>query len=176
MAKAPKEYRRLTRNAAGLGSYASLWLGADHLVIVRSSGYHENYARLLLSDLKGIFLTVTHRRMWWGIFWGVMAGWSALVLIAALVARGTPVFSVFFLAMGSIGLVWNHLASEGCRAYVLTGVQTAELPSLIRMKQARRVLGELRPAVVAAQAGLVTFATPPPPPPSSSETPAPPMA
>ena len=39
MAKAPNFYTRLTRNASGVGTHASLWLGPDHLMIVTSSGY-----------------------------------------------------------------------------------------------------------------------------------------
>ena len=160
MAKTPKLYRRLTRNAASVGSYSSLWLAADHLMIVRSTGYHESYQRLQLSELKGVFLTATGRRMWWAIVWGVIAGCSGLVVLMALFGRDRPMFSLFFLVLGIVGLVWNHLVGEGCRAYVLTGVQTVELTPLFRLPKARRVLGELQPLIAAAQADLVT--TPPP--------------
>jgi hypothetical protein len=157
-----KLYRRLTRNATRLGNYVSLWLAPDHLMIVRSTGYNENYARLQLADLKGIFLTGTGRRMWWGIFWGIIGGWAGIVLAITLVNRETPIFSAFFFALGAGGFLWNHLLGPGCRAYVLTGVQTAELPSLVRFKKARRILAQLEPLVAAAQADLVVAVPPVP--------------
>ena len=158
MAKTPKLYRRLTRNAASVGSYSSLWLAADHLMIVRSTGYHESYQRLQLSDLKGVFLTATGRRMWWAIVWGVIAGWAGIVVIISLFRRDWPSFSLFFLVMGTVGLIWNHLAGEGCKAFVLTGVQTVELTPLFRLPKARRVLRELQPLIAAAQANLIVAA------------------
>jgi hypothetical protein len=160
MAKAPKEYRRLTRNVAALGTYSSLWAGADHLIIVRSTGYHENYQRLQLADLKGIFLIATSRRLAWAFFWGVMAGVSAMTIVISLMSHGTPIVSWIFLTLGVVGLVGNHLAGEGCRAYILTGVQTADLPPVLRLKQARRVLRELQPLIAAAQANLTVAPAP----------------
>ena len=155
MAKPAKLYTRLTRNAASFGSYASLWLAPDHLMIVRSTGYNENYSRLQLADLKGIFLTETDRRMWWGIFWGVVGGWPGVALAITLLNRDTPIVSAIFFVIGAIGFVWNHLLGRGCRAYVLTGVQTAELPSLVRIKKARRIIARVQPLIAAAQADLV---------------------
>ena len=160
MASAAKIYTRLTRGSAGVGTYASLWLAADHLMLVRSTGYSENYARLDLRDLKGIFLTQTDRRLWWGIGWGVVAAWSGVVLALTLVNRQTPIFSAIFFVIGAGAFVWNHLLGAGCRAYVLTGVQTAELPALGRMKKARRVVAQLQPLIAAAPADLVVV--PPP--------------
>lgn len=155
MARTPPLYTRLTRNATGVGSYSSLWLASDHLMIVRSTGYNENYSRLQLSDLKGVFLTATERRLWWGIFWAIFTVLGGTVMAIALVTKETPIVSVFFFALGVIGLVINHRLGPGCRAYVLTGVQTAELPSLVRFKQAQRVLARLQPLIAAAQAHLV---------------------
>src|SRR4051812_30304752 len=122
-------YTRLTRNAAGYGSYSSLWLGADHLMIVRSTGYHETYSRLQLSEVKGIFLTTTKRRLWWTIFWAVAAAVSGLILVVTLNQGAGFIFSVTFAVVTTIGLLWNHALGAGCRAYVLTGVQAAELPA-----------------------------------------------
>lgn len=135
--------------------YASLWLADDHVMIVRSSGYHESYARLQLSDMKAIFLTKTDRRLWWGCFWGIIVGWSGLVLFITLQQGETPIASTIIFATSLTALLWNHFLGEGCRAFVLTGVQTAELPSLVRMKRARQVLARLEPHILRAQADLL---------------------
>jgi hypothetical protein len=179
MAKSPKEYFRLTRDTAGLGMYSSLWGSADHLIIVRSTGYSEIYARLHLGDVQAIFLTRTARRMGWGIFWGAITAGAALALRLVLVTHQTPIFFIIFTGMGVVGLIWNHWLGPGCRAYVVTGVQTVELPYLGRMKKARRVVARLQPLIAAAQAHLavpaVPAAEPPrvePPPPEPPPSPA----
>lgn len=160
---AAKLYTRLTRNATQLGSYSSLWRGPDHLMIVRSTGYHESYARLQFTDVKAFFLTDSPRRMWWGYVWGIVAGWAGFVLILALVNRERPIGSVFFFAIGALGFVWNYLLGPGCRAYVLTGVQTAEMPALVRLRKARRVIAQLEPIIHAAQQDFVVASPPPAP-------------
>lgn len=162
MAKPAKLYTRLTRNAATFGSYSSLWLAADHLMIVRSTGYTENYSRLQLVDVKGIFLTETDRRMWWGIFWGIIGAWAGTAMAITLGNRETPIVSAIFFVVGAGAFLWNHLLGRGCRAYVLTGVQTAELPSLVRFKKARRIIARLQPLIAAAQADLVQSVPPMP--------------
>lgn len=167
MAASGPTYQRLTRNTAGVGTYASLWLADDHVMVVRSSGYHESYARLQLSDMKAIFLTKTDRRLWWGIFWGIIAGWSGIVLFITLQRGETPIASAIIFATGMSAYLWNHFLGEGCRAFVLTGVQTAELPSLVRMKKGRQVLARLQPLILQAQAELM----PPPAVPSGGAEP-----
>ncbi|MEY2881813.1 MAG: hypothetical protein RLZZ15_4193 [Verrucomicrobiota bacterium] len=163
MARQPKLYTRLTRNASGLGVMTSLWLGPDHLMIVRSTGYTENYSRVMLRDIKGHFLTRNDRRTWFAATWAVVAGIAGIVFVVALVNRETPIGSPIFLALGVVGLVWNHLLGPGAKLFVVTGVQTLPVPSLVRLKQARRVLAKLHPLIAAAQADLV--AAPPAPPP-----------
>lgn len=155
MAKAPKIYTRLTRNAPGLGSYSSLWLAHDHLMIVRSTGYNESYTRIQLSDIKAVFLVAGERRRWWALIWLIIFGWSGVLFAIGLGDRDVPYVSGIFLALGTTGLIWNHLLGPSCRAYVVTGVQTAPLPSLVRRKKARHVLARLEPLVAAAQADLV---------------------
>jgi hypothetical protein len=154
MAKPPKAYTRVTRNAAGLGSYSSLWLAADHLLIVRSNGYTESYSRVQLHEIKGFFLTPSSRRAWWGAMWGVVAAIGAMMLMSAIANGGNPAWSLIFLVPGVAGLVWNYSMGPGCRGYVVTGVQTAELPALRRMKKAHRVLAQLQPLIEAAQTDL----------------------
>lgn len=178
MAKEPKPYTRLTRAAGGLGTYTSLWLGSDHLMIVTSTGYGESYARLQLRDVKGFFITKSDRRMWWRLVWAVPATICLIIAVVAVVNGEVPVFSAIFFALTGTGLVWNEIMGPGCHAFVVTGVQTAKLPSMVRQKKARRVLGRLQPLIEAAQADLVIAAPPvfeaPPiiaPPPVAAEPP-----
>lgn len=181
MTKPPKLYSRLTGTARGIGKYQSLWLADGHLMIVTSTGYTESYARLELRDIKGFFITASDRRMGWGIAWGLFSALFVAIFIANWGDPAPPIFSGIFLAL-SLGLfAWNHLLGPGCRAYAVTGVQTAPLPAIVRMKKARAVLGRLQPLIEAAQADLVppvpvappVVPDPVAPPPSPDATPPP---
>lgn len=153
MARTPKSYTRLTRNVAGIAGYSSLWLAADHLVIVRSAGYTESYTRIELRDIKAIFLLPSDRRMWRTLIVGLLTAFPLLAFINGLVSRQTPVASAILLAAGVVAIGWNHALGRGCRAHVVTAVQTAEVP-LVRLPKARRVLAQLDPLIRAAQADL----------------------
>ena len=154
MAHAPKLYTRLTRNASGVGTHSSLWLGPDHLMIATSSGYTESYARLQFRDVQGFFVTPSDRRFAWRISWAIPAISCAIVAGVSLLSHETPRVSGIIFALTLIGLVWNELLGPSCHAFVVTGVQTARLPSLVRRKKTRSVLGRLQPLIEAAQADL----------------------
>jgi len=154
MSKVPRLYTKLSRPAAGIGSYKSLWLGSDHLLIVNSTGYTEDYARLRFRDIKGFFMIDSDRRLGWGIFWVILVVATGLPFAITLSKGDTPIFSAFFLLVGLVGLVWNQVLGPGCRAFVVTGVQTAPLPSVVRWAKARRLLIRLEPLILEAQSGL----------------------
>jgi hypothetical protein len=155
MAPTSKPYTRLTRDTSGVGTYTSLWLAADHLMLVTGSGVSENYARFDLRDIQGFFVTPSQRRVAWAVWWGVLFAISLVAFVSNLSGNSTPVFSTFFLLISLGALVGNHLLSQGCAVYVVTGVQTTRLPALCRRRQARRILARLEPAIRAAQADLI---------------------
>ena len=155
MATSEKIYTRLARNAFGVASYDSLWLAADHLLIVKSTGYTENYSRLLLRDIQAFFVIKTERRMWWSLSWGAIALISGIVAIVIYNNDETPVGSVIVFGLGLGFLLWNEILGPSVRVMVVTGVQTVPLPSLARRKKARRVLGRLQSLIESAQADLV---------------------
>lgn len=162
MATADKVYRPLARSAIGIASFGSLWLAADHLVIVRSTGYTESYARLLLREVQGFFVVKTDRRMWWSLWWGAVALVSGIVAGVTYNNDDTPVASVIIFSLGLVMLIWNEVLGSSVRVLVVTGVQTVPLPSLVRRKKARRVLSRLQPLIEAAQADLQVVPSAPP--------------
>lgn len=171
----PSPYTRLTRNTAGVSTYSSLWLGHDHLLVVTSTGFSETYSRIMLSDIKALFVTATSRHLWWGAPWAVIALVSAIRAIMVFVGHDVPVFSGFFLVVSAGALALNVAWGAGCRVHVMTGVQNTVLPSLVRIKKTRAVLEQLQPLIIAAQANrAVAAAGQTPPPPSVSAAPLPP--
>jgi hypothetical protein len=165
MPAATKIYTRLTRNAAGVASYSSLWVASDHLLIVSSTGYNETYARIMFSDIKAFIITPTGRRLWWGLPWALIAAISGLRMLMLLGYGEAPTGSGIFFAVSAVALTLNWVWGQGCRVHVMTGVQNTVLPSLIRIKKTRAVLAGLQSRIVAAQAtGTEVGATPAPPP------------
>jgi hypothetical protein len=163
MAKAPKVYTRLTRSPVSIGSYKSLWLAADHLMQVDSNGYSESYQRFQYTDIQGFFIRGSDRRLYWNLFWGVIALISGLFFIG-LARSGDLGVSVVFLAIATVFLIWNNALGPSCRVFLVTRVQTAAIGSLVRRRKARKILGRLQPLIEAAQSGLVV------PAPVSTET------
>jgi hypothetical protein len=166
MPKTPHIYEQLTRPATSVGSYRTLWFAKDHLLLVNSSGYSEDYQRIQFSDIKGFFVIPSDRRLLWNVPWIIFALFSGIFLINTLYSGGEPVVSGTFLAFSLVFLAWNYLLGPSCLAYVVTGVQTAQLHSLVRRRKTRRVLARLQPLIAASQADMA-----PPPPLPPVETP-----
>jgi hypothetical protein len=159
MAREPKIYRRLTRNASGLVGYSSLWAASDHLMIVLSSGYNENYSRIDFRDVKAFIVTDSNRRGIIAIIFGIIAFVGILLLVGFLISGKTRYVTAIVLAIGVVGLAVNAVRGPTCAAFVVTEVQVAKLPSIVRRWQARRILLGIEPSIRAAQSE--TPGTPP---------------
>jgi hypothetical protein len=159
MPKSPRLYTRLTRTTGSLFGYKSLWLAPDHLLMVNSTGYSEEYSRVQLRDIKGFFVTDSSRRLWWNIFWGLAAFFPGLVAAITFFRGNTPVGSLILFVPAVIFLGWNQLLGPSCCTYVVTGVQTARLPSVVRRRKFHKILTRLEPMINSAQAGLTLAAS-----------------
>jgi hypothetical protein len=160
MPKTPRIYERLTRPATSVGSYRSLWMAADHLLLVNSTGYSEDYQRIQYIDIKGFFVIPSQRRLLWHVPWIICALFSAVFLANTLFSGKRPYVSGTFLALSLIFIAWNQLLGPSCTAFAVTGVQTAPLPSMVRLPKTRRSLARLQPLIAGLQSGMLA---PPPP-------------
>jgi hypothetical protein len=165
MAKASKIYTRLARSPVSLGTYKSLWLAADHIMQVESNGYSENYQRFQLSDIQAFFIRDSSRRLYWNLFWGMIALFAGLAFVSGVIHQDVGV-SALFLGIAIVFLAWNNVLGASCQVYIVTRVQTVRLGSLVRQRKARKVLGRIYPLIEGAQTGLVK--TPPAAPSASS--------
>lgn len=155
MAKNPRIYQKLTSPRTGLAMYSSLWLAADHLMLVRSTGYTEHYQRFQLSDLQAFVIVASHRRRNWAIAW-VVLGVIALIPLLVFIRQGeTPIFSTGFVGLALLLLAINFFLGPSCSVSVVTRVQTARLP-IVRRRKADKILGRLRPLIEAVQAEFAT--------------------
>ena len=147
----PVVYRKLTRLHRGFGLMSQLWLGADHLLHLTSSGYTETYRRCYLREIQSLLIVHTPRRTYIAIILAVLMWIIAMIMLMNGSGWGgygilTAVFVPFFL--------WNYLLGAGCRVVVITAVQPERVPSLSRLPKTRRIIAELKPLIEAAQAEL----------------------
>jgi hypothetical protein len=155
---ASPEYQRLTRArsngmlAVAVVSRTSLWLGADHLLVVNTNGYTETYKRFYFRDIQAFILQRTAEATIMNI---VLAIPFVLLVVAALVAQGTEMKIFLFALAGLLAVLAliNVLRGRTCRCCLRTAVQLERLPPLNRVRRAQKVFSQLRPLIAAAQGG-----------------------
>ena len=153
-----KEYQRLTRArprarfAVISAGSTSLWLGKDHLLSIDSTGYTESYKRFYFRDIQAFFLRKTEGQKWVGLILAVLVG---LFFFPAALGEG-PVRIVFGTgaAIFALAFLLNLALGPACSCQLRTAVQVEELPSLVRIRRARKILERLRPLISAAQGEL----------------------
>jgi hypothetical protein len=158
MADEPK-YKRLTR-ARPRSRFAiistgnsSLWLGPDHVLCIDSSGYTENYKRFYFRDIQAFIVRKTDVYKYTSLVLGILGLFLAVI---AFVPSGTAMrvvlfsFAAFFL----LCMLLNLLFGPTTLCYLQTAVQVESLPSLHRLRKARKVLNVLRPLIANAQGEL----------------------
>lgn len=146
---ADRPYKRLPGRSRQFFNAVTLWEGADHLLLVHSHGVTESYRRFFHRDIQAIVVCQTRN----GLVQTVVLGLLGLALAApapfvgfeAAVAFG--IFAGLFFLLALI----NFLRGATCRCTLRTAVQTQELPSLNRVRTARKVLTRIQPAIAAAQ-------------------------
>jgi hypothetical protein len=120
---------------------------------VENNGFSEDYKRFYFSDIQGIITRKTRRGMVWSI---VLACLLASCLAGALFFEREPV-RIFFWAVSGVFLafvLFNTLRGSTCICHILTAVQEEQLPSLNRLRVARRVIGALRGVIEKTQGVL----------------------
>jgi hypothetical protein len=142
-------YRRLPGTGAGAFERVKLYLGPDHLLMVSSSGYTENYKRFYFRDIQAITLCKSVRGHVWSGIWGFMAFLSAIIALqvggAALVVW-SAITGIFLVLLGI-----NFGAGPTCVCRIQTAVQTRTLASLNRVRSTRKVLAQLRALIETSQ-------------------------
>lgn len=163
---AEKEYQRLTwarmRRTGLLTAFAtrsSLWQGKDHLLCIDSNGYMEEYKRFYFRDIQAVTLVETKRRLIWNWVLGVLlagcvGAWSIDLLSADGMSTGTMITAFVITLLFALPLVLNNIYGPTCVCHLRTAVQTELLPSLNRLRRARKVLDRIRPLIEAAQGSI----------------------
>jgi len=150
MAPRAETYRRLPGRRRALASSASLWMGSDHILLVKSAWFREEYKRFYLRDIQAILVAPCARfyvstpmlvcALLWllpGLF---MAFWPSAIAIVWGV--GTTAMAATWLAIS---------IASSCRCRIYTAVSKDDLPSLYRTWTARKFLRQVKPWIEQAQ-------------------------
>jgi hypothetical protein len=138
-------YRRLPGKRRTLGGNSTLWLGDDHLLLVKSTRVAEEYRRFYFRDIQAFVIRVKKSSLNRDMFHVFL-----FLLLAVLFLYWTKSYVTF--AVGAAALLYKRFTGPYCVCHIQTAVQTQTLPSLYRLKTAEQVLGELAPRIEAAQA------------------------
>ncbi len=159
---ADKKYRRLPGRNRGSFSQETLWEGPDHLLSAKATIFREEYRRFYYKDIQYIIVRKTGRGKIINIVFGLLLFLS--VLPAALYLEEWPEplvmawpFSALFLSMLAI----NAILGGTCEAHLKTAVQMQRLPSLKRIRSARKAMKRLAPLIKKEQADLKSTVAPP---------------
>jgi hypothetical protein len=146
-------YRKLPGRLRGLGYGASVWLGPDHLLLARTGMFRESYARYYLRDIQAIVVAecprflLSVRAIVIGFLW--MSGWLFFSLWPAGFAVMWSGAAVALIA------TWLIVSSaNSCRCRIYTAVSNQELPSLYRIRAARKFLAEVQPLIGEVQGAV----------------------
>jgi hypothetical protein len=158
MADDPK-YKRLTRArprarvAIISTGNSSLWLGPDHLLCIDSNGYTENYKRFYFRDIQAFIVRRTDGYKYASLVLGLIG--LVLGIIGAVTSDSVGRAILFYIA----GFFWfcmflNLLFGPTTVCCLQTAVQIEFLPSIRRLRKARKIIDLLRPLIAMAQGEL----------------------
>src|SRR5438093_1602683 len=156
---AEREYIRLTRPRlrrkswfmpAVVSTRSSLWLGKDHLLVIDSTRFAEEYKRFYFRDIQAFTIRKTKRRRRWNFVLALLLlFWLPAAIIVGIDATISSLYGAWLLFLGAPLLI-NNILGPSCTVYIRTAVQTEELPSLNRIRRAAKALDRIRPLITAA--------------------------
>ena len=145
-------YRKLPGRRRGILQGASVWIGGDHLLSVKSYRFREEYKRFHLRDVQAIVVAgaprfhISTRSLFIGALWLVA---YALRSVNARFEFLTP--ALYVVAAGLVA-AWLLISTAfSCRCRILTAVSLDELPSIYRTWIARRFLANVGPRIAEVQ-------------------------
>ncbi len=157
-------YRRLPGRRRGWFVGSSVWMAADHLLLVRSLRFREEYKRYQFGDIQAIVMAKAPRFHISTRALMIAVLWFAAYLVAKMFAIRGPIAALdprfdwtVPLWLIAFGLVVAWVAVSGlfsCRCRVYTAVSRDELPSLYRVWTAEKFLRQVKPLIEQAQGAI----------------------
>ena len=159
-----REYIRLPgRRRVTLGfTRNSLWLGKDHLLHVINRGYTEDYRRFYYRDIQAILVRRTQTSRIVNTILGFIVGFNVLLLIAGRFVWAWESYVLIPLAVATLFWIaifgFQLAAGPTCVCHLRTAVQFEQLPSLFRVRTAKKAIALLRHRIETVQGNSLTNA------------------
>jgi hypothetical protein len=146
-------YRKLPGHRRGIFRGSSVWLGPDHLLLVRNVRFREEYKRFYLRDIQALVVARMGRFHLSTRAFGIAFLWLMAVLF--LRHRAEWISDLLWTLAVLLPVVWLYVSGRcSCRCRIYTAVSRDELPSLYRTWTARRFLREVEPLIAQVQGVL----------------------
>jgi len=147
-----KDYLPIPGLGTGRGSFRiamrhRLYQASDHLLLIQSTGFTDDYRRLYYRDIGHVVARRTQRRMWLGVVLAVMIFIMLWILAYAWSQggfRAGAVFMVPVILLFVIAFIINLARGPTCVCYITTQVQTIEVPTPQRLARVPRLIDFLR--------------------------------
>jgi hypothetical protein len=144
-------YRRLPGRRRGFLRGASVWLAPDHLLLVRSMRFREEYKRFHLRDIQAISVAAAPRVHFSVRAFLIALVWLAALIVAASVHKTWFIVSVWVVAAALAG-TWLYVSlSASCICRIYTAVSGDDLPSVYRSWTARKFMRQVASRIAEAQ-------------------------
>jgi hypothetical protein len=147
-------YRKLPGRRRGFLKGASVWLGADHLLLVKSVRFREEYKRYQLRDIQAVAIARRPRFHISTRAFGIAILWLIAYFFIRLsrIPRGTTLLWAVAIALTG---AWIYIsAARSCTCRIYTAVSRDELPSVYRTWVAGRFLRAVEPEIAAVQGAV----------------------
>jgi len=145
-------YRRLPGRGTSLAHYVRLFQGPDHLLQVSSTGFSELYKRFYFRDIQAITIRKTDWANLWTLVFGIFT--LGFFLLGFDATGGGRIALWSFAGFFLLWLAIHLFLGPACICHVRTAVQVERLPTLRRIKAARKTINRLRPFIVQTQGQL----------------------
>ena len=137
-----KEYQAIKGVGAGRSSFqiglrSRLYAHEDHLLVVQSTGYSEDYKRLFYRDIRYVVMQKTYGQEVQAVISG------GLVLVTLILGLTTTLWWWIPAMLCVPCLIWfvmNWVGGSAGKCYANTAIQTIELPAPRRLNQLPKLI------------------------------------
>ena len=147
------KYQSLPGRRRGILRGASVWLGPDHLLLVRSMRFREEYRRFHMRDIQAISIAsaprfhISTRSIVIGFLW--------LVALTFAWPRGTWAQVALWVVAAALVGTWFYVSAAcSCVCRIYTAVSRDDIPSIYRTWTARKFMRRVEPHIVDAQGAI----------------------
>jgi hypothetical protein len=142
-------YRRLPGRRRAFLQGASVWIAPDHLLLVKSLRFREEYKRYQLQDIQAIVIAHRPRFHISTRAAGIAIVWLIAFSVLFRFHWGAP---LLWAAVAALVIAWVYVSAAcSCTCRIYTAVSRDELPSVYRTWVAKRFLRAIGPKITAVQ-------------------------